>query len=194
MQVPEEQTHHEMESKEDYKPQEKNDPSSEHLPPVKNMKPLEVPPSVLASGKPKRQLTEAQRLAFLKGREKRMANLERKRQEKLEANKIVESARDIQTDYTPTNVDTGKAISNSTISPLLPDMDMAERVAKLVIDQMKTKVVEEDTESILPEIKKRGRPPGSGTKRSTKKTRIRQSDIGNTPPIPPPPQRSFNWM
>lgn len=35
--------------------------------------------------KPKKVLTEAQRLAFLKGREKRMANIERKRQEKLEA-------------------------------------------------------------------------------------------------------------
>lgn len=38
-----------------------------------------------AQEKPKRQLTEAQRLAFLKGREKRMANLEVKRQEKEEA-------------------------------------------------------------------------------------------------------------
>lgn len=34
--------------------------------------------------KPKRVLTEAQRLAFLKGREKRMANIEKKRLEKLE--------------------------------------------------------------------------------------------------------------
>lgn len=40
--------------------------------------------------KPKRVLTEAQRLAFLKGREKRMANIERKRQEKLEAESVTE--------------------------------------------------------------------------------------------------------
>lgn len=33
--------------------------------------------------KPKRQLTEAQRLAFLKAREKRMVNLEKKRQEEI---------------------------------------------------------------------------------------------------------------
>lgn len=33
--------------------------------------------------KPKRQLTEAQRLAFMKGREKRLANLAKKREEKL---------------------------------------------------------------------------------------------------------------
>jgi len=39
----------------------------------------------LLPAKPKRVLTEAQRLAFMKGREKRMANLERKRQEKAEA-------------------------------------------------------------------------------------------------------------
>lgn len=36
--------------------------------------------------KSKRVLTEAQRLAFLKGREKRMANIEKKRQERLEQN------------------------------------------------------------------------------------------------------------
>ena len=35
--------------------------------------------------KTKRVLTEAQRLAFMKGREKRLANIERRRQEKLEA-------------------------------------------------------------------------------------------------------------
>jgi hypothetical protein len=39
----------------------------------------------VSSEKPKKVLTEAQRLAFLKGREKRMANIERKRQEKIEA-------------------------------------------------------------------------------------------------------------
>jgi hypothetical protein len=38
--------------------------------------------------KPKRVLTEAQRLAFLKGREKRMANIEKKRLEKLEADQM----------------------------------------------------------------------------------------------------------
>ena len=38
--------------------------------------------------KPKRVLTEAQRLAFLKGREKRMANIMKKREEKLEAEQM----------------------------------------------------------------------------------------------------------
>lgn len=41
--------------------------------------------------KPKRQLTEAQRLAFLKGREKRMMNIEMRRQEKLEAESNAEA-------------------------------------------------------------------------------------------------------
>lgn len=35
--------------------------------------------------KPKKELTEAQKLAFLKGREKRLANIEKKRLEKEEA-------------------------------------------------------------------------------------------------------------
>lgn len=38
--------------------------------------------------KPKRVLTEAQRLAFLKGREKRMANIEMKRQQLLETEPV----------------------------------------------------------------------------------------------------------
>lgn len=46
---------------------------------------VETTVETLLPAKPKRVLTEAQRLAFMKGREKRMANLERKRQEKAEA-------------------------------------------------------------------------------------------------------------
>jgi len=42
----------------------------------------------MAEQKPKRVLNEAQRLAFLKGREKRMANIEKKRLEKLEAEQM----------------------------------------------------------------------------------------------------------
>lgn len=47
-----------------------------------------APPTI--EPKPKRVLTEAQRLAFLKGREKRMANIEKRRQEKLEMQKMME--------------------------------------------------------------------------------------------------------
>lgn len=42
-------------------------------------------PTPLPEIKPKRQLTEAQKLAFEKGRAKRLANLEKKRQESIEA-------------------------------------------------------------------------------------------------------------
>jgi len=38
----------------------------------------------MEEAKPKRVLTEAQRLAFLKGREKRMANIEKKKLEQQE--------------------------------------------------------------------------------------------------------------
>lgn len=41
-----------------------------------------------AEPKPKRVLTEAQRLAFLKGREKRMANIEKKKLEAEEAKQV----------------------------------------------------------------------------------------------------------
>jgi hypothetical protein len=52
-----------------------------------NVKQEEVPVTE-APPKKKRILTEAQRLAFMKGREKRMMNLERKRQEKLEQEEV----------------------------------------------------------------------------------------------------------
>lgn len=48
----------------------------------------------MESEKPKRQLTEAQRLAFLKGREKRLANIEKRRQEKIEQLQEIASTTD----------------------------------------------------------------------------------------------------
>ncbi len=49
-------------------------------------------PLDVENSKPKRVLTEVQRLAFLKGREKRMANIEKKRQEKIEQSEEIVAA------------------------------------------------------------------------------------------------------
>ena len=46
--------------------------------------------------KPKRELTEAQRLAFLKGREKRMANIEKSRLAKLEFQEMGSTDNDVK--------------------------------------------------------------------------------------------------
>lgn len=46
----------------------------------------------IGESKPKRQLTEVQRLAFLKGREKRLANIEKRRQEQIEEKQHIEES------------------------------------------------------------------------------------------------------
>ena len=98
----------------------------------------------IAAPKPKKVLTEAQRLAFLKGREKRMANLEKKRLEKLEA---------FQQESTPAPppppVPESKPLPPPTpIQPQAPpppaavvidENKIAERVASLVVERMPKK-------------------------------------------------------
>lgn len=87
-----------------------------------------------SEAKPKRVLTEAQRLAFLKGREKRLANLERKRQEKLEMDLPDEPSEEIPEDPVP-------EIKPEVLTKPEPvDYDvLADRVAKIVVKQMEKK-------------------------------------------------------
>lgn len=66
--------------------------------------------SIAPDTKPKKVLTEAQRLAFMKGREKRLANIEKKRLEKLEAENKLEEIQTVvapqpQTQTEPINED-----------------------------------------------------------------------------------------
>lgn len=77
----------------------------------------------LKTGKPKKILTEAQRLAFMKGREKRLANLEKRRQEKLEAKQF-------ETQAPETQVLEEEAIPAADATPL------AEQVAQIVLDRL----------------------------------------------------------
>jgi hypothetical protein len=84
--------------------------------------------------KPKRVLTEAQRLAFLKGREKRLANIERKRQEQMELDhppveEIPEETVEPPVVETPVVAPTPKREWE-------PD-ELAHAVADLVIERMK---------------------------------------------------------
>lgn len=55
--------------------------------------PAIIPDIPTEAPKPKRQLTEAQRLAFMKGREKRMENIARRKQEKLDAARLMEESK-----------------------------------------------------------------------------------------------------
>lgn len=86
--------------------------------------------------KPKKVLTEAQRLAFLKGREKRMANLEKKRLEKLEA---------FQQEPTPAQEPLPPPPPVEPQAPppppalVIDENKIAERVASLVVERMPKK-------------------------------------------------------
>jgi hypothetical protein len=129
------------------------------------------------SAKPKRVLTEAQRLAFMKGREKRLANLEKKRQEKLEAEGVTEPMVAEPKETAPLPPPSPPVLRRQVASDLKdvipPDF------AKTVVDMLYEKI----TTTASPP-----RPKRTYTKRVTK--------VMDSPPrqVTPPPQRVFNWM
>lgn len=146
-----------------------------------------VPEKVIAEPppKPKRVLTEAQRLAFLKGREKRMANIERKRQEKKEAEEEMGHS---------TNEDVKPQVSNST--PLEPKVEedvhlkSAEKIASFLFDKIKT-LKEETSADPEPPVKK----PRKKYTRKPKPEPVEDEHIEDpTPLVAPIPKRSISWM
>lgn len=171
--------------------------------------------------KPKRVLTEAQRLAFLKGREKRMANLERKRQEKIEAEEktapmapppLAEPKTKIEPPSQPepqpeTEPEVEPQSSTSTSPELeepVPSMpivkrhansdETAKKIADLILERMEMKRAA-PVNTTPPPKKARGRP-------RTKEVAVRgpESSEEESSPSPPPlpvfapRQRVFNWM
>ena len=85
--------------------------------------------------KPKRVLTEAQRLAFLKGREKRMANIEKKRLEKLEMEEIIKSPEPKV--VTPDKgVDENKENKPPPAATQLNHDELAEKIASKIIGKI----------------------------------------------------------
>jgi hypothetical protein len=169
--------------------------------------------------KPKRVLTEAQRLAFLKGREKRMANIERKRQEKLEAEdeeeqqtvdhaveepiKIVAKSEEKIDANAVEEIPIPKETKLEEPTPTMPVLrrhansdETAKRIADLILERMELGCYKEDTIAPPPAKKSRGRP-------KTKEVLVRgpSSSESESSPSPPtstpvyhPPQRVFNWM
>lgn len=153
--------------------------------------------------KPKRVLTEAQRLAFLKGREKRMANIERKRQEKIEAEQETKPDMEItppepipsiaretttvtETIITENQVNDGQEVKDNIHNPEdVSDSMKVEKLADLILDRIKT--LKSDTvKSADPIIE-----PPRQRKKYTKRPRdvaeeeVQQEIIHS---------RTFNWM
>ena len=172
--------------------------------------------------KPKRVLTEAQRLAFLKGREKRLANIETRRMEKLEA---MENA--VQEDDMPPPAPKKKPrttkVKVKTESPTAkkiqepePDPEPEPEPKTEPKSEPETKETKETKQSetgptnidaIIQEVMSRMKEKESVStpipKQAHKRPYVRRQppvNIPQTPPDspPPPPSRvatkDFNWM
>jgi len=145
--------------------------------------------------KAKRQLTEAQRLAFMKGREKRLANLAKKREEKMNLNDDIKSPPEpivpvVIPDETPKH----EAPQAPHVQQKLELDDAAmEKLAKLV-------AVVADKVTVRPKARrpytKRVQvpvdPPSTIKESSSPKT----ADVASTQEDTayPVPQRTYFWM
>lgn len=125
----------------------------------------------MAAAKPKKVLTEAQRLAFLKGREKRMANIEKKRLEKEEAKQVEEAPAPAPEPIPemPT-LKRAEPRSTSTPTPTIDENKIADTVAERVWAKLQS-------------AKPKRKPY----------TRKEKTEV-SPPPPPPPPTHSFTWM
>jgi hypothetical protein len=129
--------------------------------------------------KPKRVLTEAQRLAFLKGREKRMANIEKRRLEKeeqkqVEAEPIPELPIPVLKRQVAEDVKPAPASSPAPAPAPAPDVD----------DKIVTAI-----EKLIQKMQ----PPAKPVRKPyTRKPKEESSEP--TPASPPPSVRTFTWM
>lgn len=148
-----------------------------------------IPRTVTPPPKPKRVLTEAQKLAFMKGREKRAANIQQRKMEKAKSDP----------DIIPTTPPKSK--------PATTDMDydlLAEKVAEQLAHKQKKWLAPPSPPASPPPVKKR-----AYTRRVPEDV---ESPPRRPPPPPPPPPASrmmapppprpslqrasteFNWM
>jgi len=119
---------------------------------------------------PKRVLTEVQRLAFMKGREKRLANIERRKQEKLEEEQSAEAPEEHIPEHIP-----------EPIKPLFNEDEFATKIATIVMERLESKIVPPPT-PVKPKRKytKRVEPPPPPAPVQT--------------PPPPPVMKQFSWI
>lgn len=148
--------------------------------------------------KPKRVLTEAQRLAFLKGREKRMANIERKRQEKIEAqdeeHETVELVQNVTTIPMKPKMkekekeeETTKEVKMDVDTPAPQEDPMkVEKLADLILDRIKNLKTEASADPIV-------EPPKLRKKYTKREKRPREAEEEDSV-VEPIQKVNFNWM
>lgn len=121
-------------------------------------------------------LTEAQKLAFLKGREKRLANLEKKRQEKLEADQKKDDTKE------PVEVLIDQPDEARNVSPLTE----LEKLADLILQKMDENKLKDVPPAMVVEEPK-----------APSKPRVKRAKIESKPEIAKesvPPTHVFNWI
>lgn len=148
--------------------------------------------------KPKRTLTEAQRLAFLKGREKRMANIEKKRLETEEKNAAVA---EIQPDPDPVPVTPDEKPQPQSPAAPEPEPVVVPPVPKLKRAPRKTTtpafVLDEDkianrvAEEVMKKMQELQPPP---KERKPRKPRAKPLTPEKGMNAPPPPAYNFSWL
>lgn len=167
--------------------------------------------------KPKKVLTEAQRLAFLKGREKRLANIEKRRQEKVEIEvsdvsseptesvkpqakrgrkkKEVQSVEAVKPPPSPPEPEEqDENTENDTGSVMAPMMDesFSEKIADYVYQRIKTLKEEEAKMSAELMSKMSPEKPQKKTKRAyTKKPKPEPKPEPVPEPEPQPQSRHY---
>lgn len=160
--------------------------------------PVVIPPEPAPPAKPKRVLTEAQRLAFIKGREKRLANLERKRMEKEEA-KMLEATQppDISAQAKPVEVviDTKVEIDEKdTIIEKRADQQEEEVIYEKLITKIKEEYNLERKDTPHPAAPGAPVKPKMARVRTVKKEAPAISTKASPPPTSTPPQNQTMWL
>lgn len=137
--------------------------------------------SAITPVKPKKVLTEAQRLAFLKGREKRMANIEKKRLEKEEVKEM-----DMPPPL-PVEVKVSAPAPEPEPEPE-PSAAAPKEVPRTIDENKIADTVAERVWLKLQEAKPKRKPY---TRRETSSN---SESEPAPPPVVPPPTHSFTWM
>lgn len=128
----------------------------------------------------KKVLTEAQRLAFLKGREKRMANIEKKRLEKAELEE--------QQQQPPSSPKSETPPPPKVVTPVASTTPFDDLFAKMVAKE------------VLHSIRSEIPPPPVPAKKPRKARTVKPKPVVETPspaPVPTdptPPAHNFSWM
>lgn len=141
----------------------------ENLPSI----PEEEPVLQEEAPKKKRTLTEAQRLAFLKGREKRMLNIQKKKEEKEEAIRLLKEEKE--------------PVETAEPTPLIaearkPEYD-EDAHAKKVADYVYMKLM-----SDIPQP-----PPQRAPRKPRRPKAVAEPTPVATAPVVPPPAKNIAW-